>query len=201
MSTSNHKPFTFPAGVAGVPEAGGGREAGVRYADYAIGKLMEGLRARPYADDTVVVVVADHGARVYGREDFPLHSYRIPLIVHAPKHFRAREVSALTSQLDIAPTVLGLLRISHDSAFFGRDVLAPGGAPRGAPLNHNRDIALLTGGRLHQLGFRKTSATALHDPVTDRQRGVARDEGGLRDAASVFQLAYALYSAGQYAAR
>ena len=37
LSTSNHKPFTFRPGVPGVPEKGGGREAGIRYADYALG--------------------------------------------------------------------------------------------------------------------------------------------------------------------
>ena len=69
MSTSNHRPFTFRPGVPGVPESGGGREAGVRYADHAIGRFMEMLQSRPYVNDTVVVIVADHGARV--RNDTP----------------------------------------------------------------------------------------------------------------------------------
>lgn len=72
MTTSNHKPFTFPPGIEGVPAAGGGREAGVRYADHAIGRFVDALRRKPYSEDTVVVIVADHGARVYGKENFPL---------------------------------------------------------------------------------------------------------------------------------
>jgi phosphoglycerol transferase MdoB-like AlkP superfamily enzyme len=200
MSTSNHKPFTFPAGVPGVPESGGGREAGVRYADYAIGRFMDTLRSRPYADDTAVIIVADHGARVYGSETFPLHSYRIPFIVHAPRHFAPRIVDAVVSQLDVAPTVLGLLKLSHESGFFGRDVLAAGAAERSVPLNHNRDVALMTGERLNELGFRRTSATVTFDRATNRQPAV-RDEDGISDAASLFQLAYTLYVSGSYAAR
>ncbi|HEX2830547.1 MAG TPA: LTA synthase family protein [Burkholderiales bacterium] len=197
MSTSNHKPFTFPEGVDGVKAKGGGREAGVRYADYAIGRFIEALRAKPYFDDTAVVIVADHGARVYGKEDFPLRSYEIPFMVYSPAHFRPRRVNTVTSQLDVAPTVLGLLKLSYDSAFFGRDVLAGPAQDRAVPLNHNRDVALLTAGRLNELGFRKTSATIDRD--THGSHG--RDDEGLKDAASVFQLAYRLYTRRQYGAR
>lgn len=201
MTTSNHKPYTFPSGIPGVAATGGGREAGVRYADYAIGRFIEGLRGKAYSEDTMVVIVADHGARVYGKEDFPLHTYEIPFMVYAPRHFAPRRVETVASQLDVAPTVLGLLGISYESAFFGRDVLAGAPAPRAVPLNHNRDIALLYGSRLNQLGFRKTAATVIHDATTHRQRPAERDEEGLRDAASLFQTAYTLYARRQYRVR
>jgi phosphoglycerol transferase MdoB-like AlkP superfamily enzyme len=102
MTTSNHKPFTFPPGVEGVAEKGGGRDAGVRYADYAIGRFIELARTRPWFDDSIVVIVADHGARVYGREDIPVSTYAIPLLIYSPKHVTARRIDALTSQIDVA---------------------------------------------------------------------------------------------------
>ena len=80
MTTSNHKPYTFPAGVEGVPVKGGGGDAGVRYPDYALGKFFEMAKAKAWFDDTLFVIVADHGARVYGREDIPITTYEIPLI-------------------------------------------------------------------------------------------------------------------------
>ena len=196
MTTSNHKPFTFPAGVPGVAARGGGREAGVRYADYAIGRFVEALASRPYSDDTMVVIVGDHGARVYGREDIPLRSYEIPFIVWSPRHVAPRRVDTLVSQLDVAPTVLGLLGISYDSAFFGKDALAPG--PRWALLNHNRDIALLRENQISGLGFRRTRTTLAYDPGTNTQRRIADDPESTRDAASVFQLAYALFAGRSY---
>jgi phosphoglycerol transferase MdoB-like AlkP superfamily enzyme len=198
MTTSNHKPFTFPEGVEGVRPRGGGREAGVRYADYAMGRFIDELRKRPYFDDTMVVIVADHGARVYGREDIPLPSYEIPFIVYSPRHVEPRRVDVLTSQIDVAPTVLGLLNLTHDSVFFGKDVLAAGASPHLALLNHNRDIALYSEGRLHELGFRGRSATLFYDRAARQQRPAPSDEDGIRDAASVFQLAYELYRRGQY---
>lgn len=198
MTTSNHKPFTFPSGVAGVKPKGGGREAGVRYADHAIGYLIEQLKQRQYFDDTMVVIVADHGARVYGREDIPLPSYAIPFLVYSPRHVAARRADVLVSQIDVAPTVLGLLNLSYDSVFFGKDALADPGASHFAPLNHNRDIALFHDGQLNGLGFRKTQTTLAYDAVTKRQTLAATDADGGRDAASVFQLAYALYASRGY---
>ena len=115
--------------------------------------------------------------------------------MYSPRHVAPRRVDTLVSQLDVAPTVLGLLGISYDSAFFGKDALAPG--PRWALLNHNRDIALLRENQISGLGFRRTRTTLAYDPGTNTQRRIADDPESTRDAASVFQLAYALYRGAQ----
>ncbi len=194
MTTSNHKPFTFPAGVPGVKPAGGGREAGVRYADYAIGWFIDELKKKPYFDNTLVVIVADHGARAYGRASIPLPTYEIPFMVYSPKHIAPRRFDGLTSQLDVAPTVLGLLNISYDSLFFGKDTLIGDAQSRVAVLNHNRDIALLHNEKLAQLGFRKTRSMVSYDKNTRMMARLPDDDDALRDAAAMFQLAYDAYA-------
>ena len=199
MTTSNHKPFTFPQGVPGVKPEGGGREAGVRYADHALGRFVEALERKPYFGDTLLVIIADHGARVYGRENIPLPTYAIPWLVYSPKYVPARHIDIPVSQIDVAPTVLGLLRFSYDSAFFGRDALAGGNG--NIPLNHNRDIALYRNGVLNQLGFRKSSGTLAYDPGTRRQTALPDDAGAQHDTASMFQLAYTLFTERRYHAR
>ncbi len=199
MTTSNHKPFTFPEGVPGVKAKGGGRESGVRYADYALGRFVETLQQRPYFKDTLVVIVADHGARVYGREDIPLPTYAIPFMVYNPQRLAPRKVTTPVSQLDVAPTVLGLLNFSYDSTFFGRDALA-GGASN-ILLNHNRDIGLYKDERLNLLGFRKSTATMKYDTASHQQTTLPDDEQAQRDATSVFQLAHRLYAERRYRVR
>ncbi len=198
MTTSNHKPFTFPPGVNGVPEKGGGREAGVRYADYAIGRFFDMAKTRPWFDDTIFVIVADHGARVYGREDIPIRTYEIPLVLYSPKHIKPGRVDALTSQIDVAPTVIGMLNFNYDSTFFGIDVLRDNYPDRLIPLNHNRDIALFDGRNLIEIGFRKTSAQYVYDPLTHSQAPVAIDPERTRDAIAFFQEAFELYSERRY---
>jgi phosphoglycerol transferase MdoB-like AlkP superfamily enzyme len=198
MTTSNHKPFTFPDGVPGVAPRGGGREAGVRYADHAIGRFFEQLRNRPWFDDSLVVIVADHGARVYGREDIPLKTYEIPFLVYSPRHVAPGRIDVLTSQMDVAPTVLGLLNISYDSTFFGKDVLLAEPGERLAAFNHNRDIALLRSDVLAELGFRQHFAEYRYDLLHNSQQPAIADPENIRDAASLFQLAYQLYARGNY---
>ena len=201
MTTSNHKPYTFPPGVPGVPEKGGGRDAGIRYADYAIGWFLDATHDKSWFDDTVFVIVADHGARVYGREDIPVATYEIPLLVYSPKHVKPAKVDTLTSQIDVAPTVLGLLGFSYDSTFFGRDVLRDIQPGRFIPLNHNRDVALFNGIRIIEIGFRKTAAEYLYDPVTGKQTRVEIDPEHLKDAITVFQEAFELYHERLYRVR
>lgn len=110
MTTSNHRPFTFPEGkidlVPGSGTTGSGRSGGVKYADYALGRLMKQAEQQPWFEDTVFVVVADHCAGSAGRVGLPVERYHIPLFIYSPKHIRAEEVSALSSQVDLAPTLL-----------------------------------------------------------------------------------------------
>jgi phosphoglycerol transferase MdoB-like AlkP superfamily enzyme len=122
MTTSNHRPYTYPAGRIDIP-SGSGRDGAVKYSDYAIGRLIERARARPWFDDTVFVITADHGANARGTAQIPVDKYLIPVFVYAPKHVAPRRVDRLMSQIDIAPTVLGVLDFSYYTKFLGRDVL------------------------------------------------------------------------------
>ncbi|MFT4047470.1 MAG: LTA synthase family protein [Solimonas sp.] len=155
MSTSNHKPYTFPAGVPGVPVKGGGRNAGARYADYAIGRFFDEAASHDWFKNTVFVIVADHDARVYGAADVPLHSYEIPLLIVAPEHLQPQRVDTPASQMDIAPTVMGLLGLGYEAPFFGQDVLHWNGGPRTLLFNHNHDVAVLRQGELAVLGLNR----------------------------------------------
>ncbi len=121
MTTSNHRPFTFPANR--VPQKNGSREGAVAYTDWSIADFIERARAKPYFDDTVFVITADHDASSAGRSSVPINRYHIPLWIYAPKHFPPQRINRLMSQMDIAPTLLGLLNFNYRSRFFGYDVL------------------------------------------------------------------------------
>lgn len=199
MSTSNHKPYTFPAGVPGVPTEGGGRKAGIRYADYAIGQFFRQARERSWYDDTVFVIVADHGARVYGREQIPLPSYRIPLLVIAPQHLAPRQIATLTSQIDIAPTVLGLLGLEYEAPFFGENVLAlDDSQPRSLLFNHNHDVALLRDGELTVLGLQKQAEQYRYDRATEQLTPLPLDRQALDLATAYFQIAFEQFQSHHY---
>lgn len=198
MNTSNHKPFTFRNGVPGVKPEGGGRESGVRYADFAQAYFLSEAKKHAWFDDTLFVIVADHGARVYGREEIPLSTYEIPMLFYSPKHVAPRRIDTLTTQIDIAPTVLGLLGLPYTAPFFGQDALNTPEEDRVAFFSHNHDVALYRGGRLSILGMKKSVTNVLYDRRTNSYRTVANDPQLDGLAIAYYQTAYELFRNHEY---
>jgi phosphoglycerol transferase MdoB-like AlkP superfamily enzyme len=126
MTTTNHRPFTFPDGR--VSQRNGTREGAIAYTDWSIVDFINRARSKPYFDDTVFVITADHCASSAGRSSIPIDRYHIPLWIYAPKHFPPQRIATEMSQIDIPTTLLGLLNFSYRSRFFGHDVfhLTPG---------------------------------------------------------------------------
>lgn len=122
MTTSNHRPYTFPEGKIDLP-SGGGRKAAVKYADYAIGKFIENAKEQSWFDDTIFIITADHCASSAGKTNLPVNKYHIPLMIYAPKIVAPRVVDNLASQIDIAPTLMGLLQFNYNTKFFGSDII------------------------------------------------------------------------------
>jgi phosphoglycerol transferase MdoB-like AlkP superfamily enzyme len=169
MSTSNHKPFTFRKGLELIdilPE-GGGRPAGVKYADHALGYFLREARKHAWFDDTVFVVIADHGARVYGKTEIPLRTYEIPLLIYAPKHIPPQRIDTLMTQIDVAPTVLGLLGMPYRAPFFGQDVRTADANRRVAVFNNDHDVAILKDDRIVILGLNRKVGAYRYDRDND----------------------------------
>ncbi len=200
MTTSNHTPFTFRAGLEaqGIPAEGGGRAAGVRYADFALGRFLEAAKKHAWFDDTLFVVAADHGARVYGAEDIPLRTYEIPMMFWSPKRLEPRRVDSLMTQVDLAPTVLGLLGLPYEAPFFGQDALRLPTEGRIAFFNHNHDVAIYRDGELVVFGLGKKAETFHYDPGSDRYTPAPADPQLERLGVAYFQTAYELFEGGRY---
>jgi len=200
MNTSNHKPFTFRTGLEriGVKPAHGGRESGVRYADYAQGEFLRAAAAHPWFRDTVFIIVADHGARVYGRQQIPLRTYEIPLLFYSPAHIAPQRIDALMTQIDVAPTLLGLLGLPYSAPWFGQDVLHTPEDGRVAYFAHNHDVALLRGTALQILRLHKAATTWHYDAATDRYTPAAPDAGLRAAVIASYQTAYELFRSHRF---
>lgn len=151
------------------------RRTAVAFADHAIGSYLDGLERAGLLECSLVLIVGDHGARVYGAQEIPFPSYRIPALVLAPG-LRGERLDRLCSQVDLAPTLLGLAGIPAPAAWFGRNqrgLPARGGR---AFLQHNRDIALLDDEACVILGLQRTVGTYARSG--DRLERTASDAGG-----------------------
>jgi phosphoglycerol transferase MdoB-like AlkP superfamily enzyme len=125
MTTSNHRPFTYPSGRIPIP-SGSGRNGAAMYSDWAIGDFVRKASTHAWFKDTIFVFVADHTSVGRGRTDLPMENYHIPMIIYSPANVKPGVVDSVASQIDIPPTILALLNVSYKSTFFGQDILTEG---------------------------------------------------------------------------
>jgi phosphoglycerol transferase MdoB-like AlkP superfamily enzyme len=187
MTTSNHRPYTYPDKID-VP-SGTGREGAVKYTDYAIGEFLRKARMEPWFDQTVFVIVADHCASSAGKTDISVDKHRIPLIIHCPKYVKPARVDSVCSQIDIAPTLLALLNMSYTSRFFGQDAI--GNRPDRALVGNYLRLGFYRGGISKKLVILEPQGKTRFYAVDDagRHTPIAADDTLLLDAISYYQCA------------
>jgi phosphoglycerol transferase MdoB-like AlkP superfamily enzyme len=122
MTTTNHRPFTYPAGKIDIP-SGTNRAGGVKYTDYAIEDFITKAKTKPWFANTIFVITADHCASSAGKLTINPEKYHIPLLIYSPGNITPQIVTQLSSQIDLAPTIFGLLNFNYISKFFGNDIL------------------------------------------------------------------------------
>lgn len=123
FTSSHHAPFDIPHGRV-AESAYGPRESSIKYADYALGRFIHMARHSDYWDNTVFLIVADHGDRLFARQLVPVERYRIPGVIIGPT-IEPRRISGITSQIDIVPTLLSLIGLDTDHPGIGRDLTRP----------------------------------------------------------------------------
>ena len=196
LTTSNHRPYTYPGGRIDIP-SGSGRDGAVKYTDYAVGRLIEGARGRPWFDDTLFVITADHGANARGTSRIPVDRYRIPLIVYSPRHVAPARVDRLMSQIDIAPTVLGLLDFDYYNKFFGRDLLRSPAEGDRAFVGNFQTLGYLRGG-VYVVLQPKRKVDTFHIDTQARIGARAIDPQAEREAIAFYQTASHVFRSGLY---
>ncbi|TDP03028.1 LTA synthase family protein [Flavobacterium sp. 245] len=129
MTVSNHRPFTYPNNKIDIPGDIKSREGGVKYTDFALRRFFEMASKQPWFQNTVFVIVADHCASSAGKTQLPLDKYRIPAFIYTPNK-KPSQYNQLMSQIDLMPTLFGLLHFDYESKFFGQDVFKTDYKPR-----------------------------------------------------------------------
>ncbi len=109
-----------PRGAGVVPEAVARYEAEIAYTDEQIGVVLDALDRLGLAEDTLVLLVADHGEELmdHGHMEHGVHIYdetvRVPMIARWPGRLPAGVVVSGPVELaDVPPTVRGLLGVAE----------------------------------------------------------------------------------------
>ena len=112
MTVSNHRPYTYPDGKIDISPTSKSRNGGVKYTDYALKKFFEMAAKQDWYKNTVFVIVADHCASSAGKTELPMDKYRIPGMIFAPDFIKPEKFRTVASQIDLMPTLFGLLHFN-----------------------------------------------------------------------------------------
>ena len=206
MTVSNHRPFTYPEGRIDIPGTAKSRQGGVKYTDYALKLFFELAKKESWFKDTVFVIVADHCASSAGHTELPLDRYRIPCLIYA-ESLEAKRVDTLVSQIDVMPTVMGLLNFSYESKFLGQDIFSRFYKPR-AYIATYRELGYLTPETLsiikplrEQIQYKivpEAEQPKVELPVFYQQLKVAQPDGKLmKECISAYETTYFLLKNGE----
>lgn len=195
MTTSNHRPFTYPDGRINVPSPGG-RDGAVKYTDYAIGAFIEQARQKPWFKDTLFVIVADHCASVAGKTKLPVDRYRIAGIFYAPDMLKPGVYSQVASQIDIAPTIIDVLGASGEEHFFGRSLFETAGLPGRAFISNYQELGYYRSDKLIVLSPKQRVQTFAIDPISLAATPIEDDAALTAEAIAYYQTASRAFKAG-----
>lgn len=152
MTTSNHKPYTFPEGKIDLPQ--GDRNAAVKYTDYALGKFIAEAQQKPWFKNTVFVIVADHCASSAGKWEINIDKHHIPAIIYNLPH-EPEKIGRLVSQIDLMPTLFGYLHWNYNTALYGKDINQMKAGEERAFIGNYRTLGLLKENLFTQIDDRK----------------------------------------------
>ena len=103
-----------------------------RYADYCFKKFIEAAQKEKYFHNTIFVFVGDHGLAGNADAMYPavwteqrLTDEHVPLLFYAPALLTPQRRPEVVSQIDILPTLAGMLHQPYVNTTLGRDLLDP----------------------------------------------------------------------------
>jgi phosphoglycerol transferase MdoB-like AlkP superfamily enzyme len=196
MTTSNHRPFTYPGGRIDIPSPGG-RDGAVKYTDYAIGRFADAAKAHGWFADTLFVITADHCAAVAGKTRLPVGSYRIPLILYAPGMVPPGVNDRLASQIYVPPTLLDLLGVPGDDHFFGQGLFEEAHLPPRAFVSNYQELGYYRDGVLTVLLPKRRVEAFRIDPQSFVATATEPDARLVDEAVALYQTASQAFKLGR----
>ena len=126
FTASSHHPYIVPEEYKETyPEEGIEIHNCIRYTDMAIGKFFEKVSKESWFNNTIFVLTSDHtnlSDHAYYQTD--LGGFCSPIIIYEPNGGQQPEmIDKIAQQIDILPTVMGMLHYPKPYFGFGIDLL------------------------------------------------------------------------------
>ena len=192
MTTSNHRPYTYPTGKIDIP-SGTGRSGAVKYTDFALREFFSNAKTKHWFKNTVFVIVADHCASSAGKDEIDVANYHIPAFIVNLPDSETQKVSKLCSQIDLFPTLFGLLHWNYDSDFFGRNVLRNEFEERSL-MGTYRKLTLMKQDKLMILSDQRTQAFYSWNKHDNSLKSIPMEQSFLEETIAWYQTADYLFN-------
>ncbi|MEM9621749.1 MAG: LTA synthase family protein [Pseudomonadota bacterium] len=148
LTVSHHRPYEFPPGVVAWPADARESAYAMAYADQSLGDFMRQASEQDWYNDTIFIVVADHGPYPRGDAIIPLDSFRIPLLIYG-NGISPRVFAAPGSSISLPLTVLQMLDLPKTESFSGASLLCDCATP--VPVEYGYHLGLLEDNQLQVL--------------------------------------------------
>ncbi len=145
QTSGNHRPYTIPSDAGNFKRddnndailiqsgfLNNGEYNSYRFLDYSVGQFIKAAKKEAYFENTLFVFFGDHGVAGTGEHIKPAYSQlgimnlHVPLIFYAPKLItKPRQFNKVASEVDVMPTIAGLLEHAYTNSTLGRDLLDP----------------------------------------------------------------------------
>ena len=122
LTCSDHGPYILPEDIDLKPKSKPIHHQLIEYADWSIGQFMAEARKHDWFKNTLFVFVADHGASLVNHYDMSLSYHHIPIIFYYPGVIAPTRRDDIALQIDITPTILGMLQLDCDNNTLGIDL-------------------------------------------------------------------------------
>jgi len=192
MTTSNHRPYTYPDNKITIP-SGTGRRGGISYTDLAFKEFFTQAKKKAWYKNTVFVIMADHCASSAGKWELDIKNYHIPaMIINAP-NIENQRIDKVCSQIDIFPTLFALFNWSYTSNFFGKNIFKMHPEEERAFVGNYRKLGMLKDNKVVILDDQKKASSYQWTPQTNALIATPKDNKLTNETISWYQVADYLY--------
>lgn len=197
MTTSNHRPYTYPDNKIDVP-SGTGRFGAVKYTDFAIEQFIQMAKTKPWFKNTVFVVMADHCASSAGKRNIDVAKYHIPGFIYNLPQQQPDSIAKTCSQIDIFPTLFGYLNWTYHSQLVGKDVSKMNKDETRALIGNYRSLGLLKASKLMILNDKKSAEFYNYDKNANRLSPIKVSTDFLKNTVGYYHSNDYFYQNGYY---
>ena len=172
FTASSHHPFAIPDQYKSqFPEGDLEIHKCIRYTDMAIGKFFETAKKQKWFENTIFVLTSDHpNMSNHAAYQTDLGGFASPIIIFDPQRPEGEIQDKIAQQIDIMPTLLGLLGYQKPYLAFGIDVVNTPAEDTWAVNYLNGIYQYVKDGRVMQFDGQQTKAVyALNDSLMQHQ--------------------------------